>query len=136
MAVYHGSAGALSVGGTTVAQVQEWSVTHNAEMVETTSLAQSARTFSKGLESFEGSAEVIMVSDGTSGFKDFNSDLKTGAEVSAIFFVDSSSGTDVELSGTVLISSVETTTTFDDIARMSISFTGTGGLTVDTNDSN
>ena len=139
MAVYHGSAGALSVGGTTIAQVQEWSVTHNAEMVETTSLGNNtsnARTFSKGLESFEGSAEVIMVSDGTTGFRDFNTDLQSGAEVTATFFVDSSSGTDVELSGLVLISSVETTTTFDDVARMSVTFTGTGNLTIDTNDSN
>ncbi len=136
MAIYHGSAGSLKFNSTTVAQVQEWSVTHNAEMVETTSLADPARSFSKGLESFEGSAELLVVSDGTTGFTNFNEQLKTGTALTAIFFVDDTGGADVSLTGSVIVSSVETTTTFDDVARMSVTFTGTGQLTVDANDSN
>jgi len=134
MAVYHGSAGSLSIGGSSVAQVQNWSVTHNAEMVETTNLGDTARTFSKGLESFEGSCEALVTEDGDSNFYDFNANLKTGTAVAAAFFVDDSSGADVKLTGNVLISSVETGTSFDDIARYSITFTGTGALTVDTQD--
>ena len=134
MAVYHGSAGSLSIGGSSVAQVQNWSVTHNAEMVETTHLGDTARTFSKGLESFEGSCEALVTEDGDSDFYDFNANLKTGTAVAAVFFVDDTTGADVKLSGNVLISSVETGTSFDDIARYSITFTGTGALTVDTND--
>ncbi len=134
MAVYHGSAGSLSIGGSSVAQVQNWSVTHNAEMLETTSLGQGARTFSKGLESFEGSCEALVTEDGDSNFYDFNANLKTGTAVTATFFVDDTSSADVKLTGTVLISSVETGTSFDDIARYSITFTGSGSLTVDTND--
>ncbi len=134
MAVYHGSAGSLSIGGSSVAQVQNWSVTHNAEMLETTSLGMGARTFSKGLESFEGSCEALVTEDGDSDFYDFNTNLKTGTAVTATFFVDDTSSADVKLTGTVLISSVETGTSFDDIARYSITFTGSGSLTVDTND--
>jgi len=134
MAVYHGSAGSLSIGGTSIASVQEWSVSHTAEMVETTSLGNTARTFSKGLESFEGSCEAIVVSDDTTGFYDFNANLKTGTELAVIFYVDDASGADVKLNGNVLISSVDTATTMDDIARYSITFTGTGALTVDTSD--
>ena len=125
MAVYHGSAGSLSIGGTSIASVQEWSVSHTAEMVETTSLGNTARTFSKGLESFEGSCEAIVVSDDATGFYDFNANLKTGTELAVIFYVDDTSGADVKLNGNVLISSVETATTMDDIARYSITFTGT-----------
>ena len=126
MAVFHGSGGSLSIGGTAVAQVQEWSVTHNAEMVETTSLGQSARTFSKGLESFEGSCEVIVSDDDDTGYTNFNQQLKTGTALSAEFFQDSND----KLSGSVLVSSVETVLGFDDIARYSVTFTGTGGLTI------
>lgn len=134
MAVFHGSAGSLSVGGTSIAQVQEWTVTHNKEMVETTSLGDTARSFSAGLESYEGSCEVIVSNDDDTGFYDFNTALKNGTALAAIFFVDDTSSADVKLNGNVLVSSVETTHTFDDIARLSISFTGTGALTVDTDD--
>ena len=134
MAVYHGSAGSLKVGSTSVASVQEWSVSHTAEMVETTSLGDTARAFSKGLESFEGSCEAIVVADGDTGFYDFNAALKTGTALTAEFYVDDTSGADVKLTGSVLISSVETATSMDDIARYSVTFTGTGALTVDTND--
>mgnify|MGYP006908374935 CR=1 FL=1 len=130
MAVFHGSGGSLSIGGTSVAQVQEWTVTHNAEMVETTSLGQSARSFSKGLESFEGSAEVIVSDDDDTGFTNFNQQLKTGTALSAIFYYDSTSS-DASVSGNVLISSVETSLSNDDVARFSVTFTGTGGLTID-----
>jgi predicted secreted protein len=126
MAVFHGSGGSLSIGGTAVAQVQEWSVSHNAEMVETTSLGQSARSFSKGLESFEGSCEVIVSDDDDTGYTNFNQQLKTGTALSAEFFQDDND----KLSGSVLVSSVETTLGFDDIARYSVTFTGTGGLTI------
>ena len=126
MAVFHGSGGSLSIGGTAVAQVQEWSVSHTAEMVETTSLGQSARTFSKGLESFEGSCEVIVSDDDDTGYTNFNQQLKTGTALSAEFFQDSND----KLSGSILVSSVETSLGFDDIARYSVTFTGTGGLTI------
>jgi len=126
MAVFHGSGGSLSIGGTAVAQVQEWSVSHTAEMVETTSLGQSARTFSKGLESFEGSCEVIVSDDDDTGYTNFNAQLKTGTALSAEFFQDSND----KLSGSILVSSVETSLGFDDIARYSVTFTGTGGLTI------
>lgn len=135
MSVYHGSAGSLSIGGTSVAQVQEWTLTHTKEMVETTSLGDTARAFSAGLESFEGSAEAIVAADGDTGFYDFNGALKNGTALAAIFYVDDSTGADVKLSGNVLVSSVETTHVFDDVARISINFTGTGALTVDTDDS-
>tara|TARA_R100001510_G_C7570140_1_gene146836 strand:- start:96 stop:491 length:396 start_codon:yes stop_codon:yes gene_type:complete len=126
MAVFHGSGGSLAIGGTAVAQVQEWSVTQNAEMVETTSLGQSARTYSKGLESFEGSCEVIVSDDDDTGYTNFNQQLKAGTALSVEFFQDNND----KLSGSVLVSSVETTLSFDDIARYSVTFTGTGGLTI------
>tara|TARA_R100000278_G_scaffold113991_1_gene92359 strand:- start:32 stop:427 length:396 start_codon:yes stop_codon:yes gene_type:complete len=126
MAVFHGSGGSLAIGGTAVAQVQEWSVTQNAEMVETTSLGQSARTYSKGLESFEGSCEVIVSDDDDTGYTNFNQQLKAGSTLSVEFFQDNND----KLSGSVLVSSVETTLSFDDIARYSVTFTGTGGLTI------
>ncbi len=129
MSVFHGSGGSLAIGGTSVAQVTEWTVTHNAEMVEITPLGNSARAFSKGLESFEGSCEVIVSDDDDTGFVNFNQTLKTGAAVTATFFTDTS-GT-ASLSGQVFVSAVETVLAFDDVARYSISFTGTGGLTID-----
>lgn len=134
MAVYHGSAGSLKIGSTSVASVQEWNISHTAEMVETTSLSDTARSFSKGLESFEGSCEAIVVSDDETGFYDFNAALKTGTALAAEFYVDDTTGADVKLTGNVLISSVDTATTMDDIARYSVTFTGTGALTVDTSD--
>ena len=79
-------------------------------MVETTSLGQSARTFSKGLESFEGSCEVIVSDDDDTGYTNFNQQLKTGTALSAEFFQDSND----KLSGSVLVSSVETVLGFDD----------------------
>ena len=105
-------------------------------MVETTSLGNGARTFSKGLESFEGSCEAIVSEDSDTGAYDFNGALKTGTALAAIFYVDDTgAGTATantwKMTGNVLISSVEVAHSFDDIARYSITFTGTGALTTD-----
>ena len=138
MAVYHGSGGALSLGGTNVAQVTEWTVTQNKEMVEITSLGDGVRAYSSGLESFEGSAEIIIASDDVTGA--FNQSV--GTEYAAIFFIDdhATAANDLQLTGQVIISSIEFTQTFDDVARASVTFQGTKksdgtGLTVDLADS-
>lgn len=130
MAVFHGSAGSLKVGSTAVAQVQEWTVTLEKEMVETTSLGQGARTYSAGLLGWEGSCEAILSDSSDSGYYDFNSALKAGAEISIAFLSGADSDDDDEISGNVLVTSVETVQVFDDIARISVSFTGTGDCTI------
>jgi hypothetical protein len=134
MAVYHGSGGALSLAGTNVAQVTEWTVTQNKEMVEVTALGDGVRAYTSGLESFEGSAEIIIASDDVTGA--FSQTV--GTEYAAIFFMNdvTTAVQDIQLSGQVIISSIEFTQTFDDVARASISFQGTKksdgtGLTVD-----
>jgi len=152
--IYHGSAGALYAGASSgsealVANVTEWSVSHSREMVEITSLGDLARNYAPGLEIFEGTATIIMVDDGQTGFFDTKQDndysdettpsrgtFAVGNSVFCKFYVDNQSADAAALflSGTARISAIEYTYAAGEAFTANVTFTGTSPLTVDMQD--
>lgn len=126
---YHGKGGALSLGGTNVAQIQEWTVSESVDVAETTSMGDTSRTYLAGIKGFEGSADVLWASsdsenDMTAG------EIVIGTTYAAIFYPGGTSG-GVTYTGDVIVTGIEVAAGFEDVVTASISFQGTGDLTID-----
>tara|TARA_S200002703_G_scaffold134757_2_gene123419 strand:+ start:2282 stop:2689 length:408 start_codon:yes stop_codon:yes gene_type:complete len=126
---YHGKGGALTLGGTAVAQITDWSVSQSVDVADTTTMNDDDRTFMAGIKSFEGSADVLWGAGDTSG--DIQAgEIVVGTTYAAIFYPNGTTGL-LSYSGNVIVTGVEVTATVDDVITASISFQGTGALTID-----
>ena len=137
MATYAGQGGALhfntAVGqssGTNVTEITNWSLSSEANAIETSAMGDTFRSFTPGLKSWEGTADVVWTDSADSGSVDT---IVTIGQTGTIFCYPLASDTDMKLSGDVIITGIEYTQDLEDVMRASVSFQGTGTLTVDNN---
>jgi len=134
--VYTGRDGRLLLDGIEQIKVTNWQLTGSLEMLETTSLAESQRTYTPGVQEFSGSATLLYYNDGT-GRNDAATALKKVLRVSGISggdtvdmrlrLVEGSTDHDVRL--TTYITSVSFGASVGEVSSAQISFQGTGALT-------
>ena len=130
MATYTGENGKVEVtsadtGGTlTVAEVRSWTVEHTKDVVEDTVMGDAARTYKPGLHSFTGSMEVVYDDGHTSSSNAFNP-AQDGA-LSVEFWPSTSGGE--KFTGSVIVTSVSRTASYDDLVSATVNFQGTGAL--------
>lgn len=130
-ASYHGKGGALTLGGTALGQVKEWTINETVDVVETTTMGDTSREYLAGIKGFEGSADVLyMSSDNSDDTGLAAGEITVGTTYAGIFYPAGESG-NVSYSGSVIVTGIEVAATFDDVVTASISFQGTGALTVD-----
>lgn len=120
MAVISGIGGSVS-GLTYVADVTQWSVTMNAEAIDTTKMdaTSSFRTKIPGIKSWSGSYTCLV--DGTTVATVEND---VGVAVTATFSLSSGS-----LAGSVIVTDVAVTATIDGAVEAAYTFEGAGPLT-------
>lgn len=121
MACISGKNGALSLdgGSSNVAQLTSWTISQSAEIATANFMGNNWACNKTGTLAFEGSAEAVFdTSEVYPGI---------GDSVSMIAYEDGSTTT---YSGTVIITSIETTVGVNDIITTSLSFTGDGALSV------
>lgn len=130
MAVITGNDGALTVGSRTVAALRNFSVEVTTDTIETSSMGQSYRTYTNGMSSWTGSADIYFESaDGTF----FN--LTTGTigstiatPVTAKFYIDQDATNDVAYTGTCIVTGFTVNSSMDGLVEASISLQGAGAL--------
>jgi len=115
-----------SAGLTTVAEVRSWTVEHSKDVIEDTVMGDAARTYKSGLHQFSGSMEVVYDSDHTGASNAF--DPSQDGALSVEFYPDATSGQ--KFSGSVIVTSVSRTASFDDLVTATVNFQGTGALTI------
>ena len=129
MANHTGSEGLVKVGGTnTVAEVRSWSLSHESETIEDTSMGDSFRSHKAGLQSWSGSCDVYFDEADTNG----QVALTPGASLTVGFYPEGADSGDTFYSGTALVTSVEKSAELDGMVEASISLQGVGGLTTAT----
>ena len=129
MANHTGSEGLVKVGGTnTVAEVRSWSLSHESETIEDTSMGDSFRSHKAGLQSWSGSCDVYFDETDTNG----QVALTPGASLTVGFYPEGADSGDTFYSGTALVTSVEKSAELDGMVEASISLQGVGGLTTAT----
>jgi len=137
MATYTGEGGRVEItdndsagtGTNTIAEVRSWTVEHTKEVIDDTVMGDAARTFKHGLHSFTGTMEVIYDSAHTTTTNAF--DPSSDVAMTAVFYTGSSSPAQ-KFSGSVIVTSVSRTASFDDLITATVNFTGSGPLTVAT----
>jgi hypothetical protein len=133
--IYTGRDGRLLIDGTEQIKVTNWQMTGSLEMLETTSLGESQRTYTPGVQEFNGSATILYYNDGT-GRNDAALALKKVLRISGVSdgdtvdlrlrLVEGNSNHDVRL--TAYISSVSFGASVGEVSSAQISFQGTGAL--------
>jgi hypothetical protein len=133
--VFTGKDGRLLLDGIDQVKVTNWSLTGNLEMLETTSLGDSQRTYAPGVQDFSGSATLLYYNDGT-GRNDAATALRTVLRVSGVSdgdtvdmrlrLVEGNTNHDVRLAA--YITSVSFGASVGEVSSAQINFQGTGAL--------
>ena len=134
--MYTGRDGRLLIDGTEQIKVTNWSLSGSLEMLETTTLGESQRSYAPGVQEFNGSATLLYYNDGT-GRNDAATALKKVLRIAGVSsadtvtltlrLVEGNTNHDVQL--TAYITSVSFGTPVGEVSRAEISFQGTGALT-------
>lgn len=133
--VYTGRDGRLLIDGTEQIKVSSWTLTGNLETLETTTLGDSQRTYTPGVQEFSGSASILYYNDGT-GRNDAAIALKKVLKIAGVSdgdtvdmrlrLVEGTTNHDVRL--TAYVTSVSFGASVGEISRADISFQATGAL--------
>lgn len=129
MATYKGVSGqlkAVTAGGTPAAvnELKSWSVEETIDTIEDTSMGDTSKTFKTSLKGWSATAEM--------NYDPANAvqvDLLIGESIDVEFYPDSgTAGT--KLTGTGIVTSHSRSGSMADMVGSSVSFQGTGALTV------
>lgn len=128
MATHKGSEGVVKVGANTVAEVRSYSIDESADVLEDTSMGDSAKTYLASLTSFSGSLDVFWDETDTSG----QGALTVGSSVTLNVYPEGADSGDTYYSGTALVTGVSRSGSFDGMVEASITVQGSGALTAST----
>jgi len=134
--VFTGKDGRLLLDGLEQIKVTNWSLTGSLEMLETTSLGDSQRTYCPGVQEFNGSAALLYYNDGT-GRNDASTVLRKVLRIDGVSagdtvdmrlrLLEGSANRDVRL--TAYITSVSFGASVGEVSSADINVQGTGALT-------
>ncbi|HAI36907.1 MAG TPA: hypothetical protein DCM40_01555 [Maribacter sp.] len=125
MAVHTGSQGLVKVGGNTVAEVTAFTLETVADVIESTQLSDSAKSFEASRTSFTATIECAFDETDTNG----QLALTEGQSVSLFLHPEGNDSGDYVLQGTAIVTGNSVSVTMDDLIRLSISVQGSGGIT-------
>ena len=126
MATYKGSDGVVTIGGTAVGEIRSFSVEESADTIEDTAMGDSSRSYKSSLKSFSASIDALFDND------DSGQDALTiGSEVACIFRSQGTGSTNMERSGTGIVTGVSINQSYDGLVETSFTLQGTGALAID-----
>lgn len=134
--VFTGKDGRLLLDGVEQVKVTNWSLTGSLEMLETTSIGDSQRSYAPGVQEFNGSATLLYYNDGT-GRNDASTALRKVLRVDGVTegdtvdmrlrLLEGNTNHDVQL--TAYITSVSLGASVGEVSSAQINFQATGALT-------
>ena len=127
MAVHKGSEGTVHVGTDAVAEIRSFTVDETADVIESTTLGNTSKTFEASTTSFSGSIDVFWDETDTAQIA-----LSVGSSVTIKFYPEGASTGDKYYSGTAIVTGVSITANNDSLVEASISIQGSGALTLAT----
>jgi len=128
MANHTGSEGVVKIGTNTLAEVRSWTLTNTADTIEDTTMGDSWRSFKSVLSAFTGSVVCYWDETDTNG----QNALTSGSTVTLNLYPEGASTGDKYYSGSVIVTSIERTASFDGMVEATFSFQGTGTLSTST----
>ena len=125
MALHKGSEGTVKVGANAIAEIRSYSIEETSDTLETTTMGDSARTYTPNLTSWSGSVDVYWDETDTTG----QGALTVGAEITLNVYPEGDTSADTYYTGAAIVTSVTKNASFDGLVEASISVQGTGALT-------
>jgi hypothetical protein len=124
MATHTGSEGTIKIGSDTLGEIRSYTLESTGEVIEDTSMGDSARSYKAGLTTFTGSLEVFFDETDTA-----QGNLDAGSSVTLEVYPEGATTGDTYYTGTAIVTGRTVTASFDGMVEMSISVQGSGGLT-------
>jgi len=127
MAVHHGKEGEVVVGGSAVGELVSFTIETTGDVVESTKMADAAKTFVAGRTSFSGTLEMHFDEADS-----VQTSLTAGASITFKLLPEGSSTGDRKFEGASVITGMSVSQPLDGIVARSVTFQGTGALTIGT----
>ncbi len=127
MAVHHGKEGQVTIGGTAVGELSSFTLETTGDVVESTKMEDSAKSFVAGRTSFSGTLEMHF--DETDSAQ---TQMTAGASLAFKLLPEGSSSGDRKFEGSGIITGMSVNQPLDGIVARSVTFQGTGALTIGT----
>ncbi len=125
MASHHGKEGVVNVGANSVAEVIEWSVDEEVDIVDSTPMGTAAATYVTGTTRWNGSIKCFWDETDTNG----QQALTIGASVTLNLYPEGTTSGDTYATGTALVTGISIPVNKDSMTERSFTFQGTGALT-------
>ena len=127
MAVHHGKEGEVVVGGSAVGELVSFTLETTGDVVESTKMSDAAKTFVAGRTSFSGTLEMHFDEADS-----VQTQLTAGASITFKLLPEGSSAGDRKFEGASVITGMSVSQPLDGIVARSVTFQGTGALTIGT----
>ena len=127
MATHHGKEGVVKAGGTGIGELTGFTLETTGDVVESTKMADSAKTFVAGRTSFSGTLEMHF--DETDSAQ---TQMTAGASLTFKLLPEGSSSGDRKFEGAGIITGMSVNQPLDGIVARNVTFQGTGALTIGT----
>ena len=127
MALVHGKEGVIKAGGSAISDVKGFSLETSGDVVETTALGESVKSFTTGTTSFSGNIEVNFNRGDT-----VQNTLLAGSQIAFILYPEGASSGDRTYTGSGIVTGMSVNNSLDSMVTKSVTFQGTGALTIGT----
>ena len=127
MATHHGKEGVVTVGGTGVGELTGFTLETTGDVVEDTALTDSTKSFVAGRTSFSGTLEMHFDETDTP-----QTSLVAGASLAFILLPEGNASGDRSFTGTGIVTGMSVNNSMDAIISRTVTFQGTGALTIGT----
>ena len=127
MATHHGKEGVVTAGGTGVGELTSFTLETTGDVVEDTALTDATKSFVAGRTSFSGTLEMHF--DETDSPQ---TSLTAGSSISFVLLPEGNASGDRSFSGTGIVTGMSVNNSMDAIVSRTVTFQGTGTLTIGT----
>jgi len=124
---HHGKEGVVKAGSTVMGGVTGFTIDTTADVVEDTSLGNSAKTYLAGRTAFSGSIDMHYDEGDTA-----QETLDVGATIAFTLLPEGNTSGDQSFAGSGIITSMSVGVSLDGVSTRSVAFQGTGALTIGT----
>jgi len=133
MATYTGQDGVITIGSNTAAEVTAFSIDHTTNTIEKTSMGDVYREYFAGLNEWAGSADIYIASEDATLWANCipGSSATTASSAYALTAYPSGNATtNPKLVGNIIVTGFSVSSELEGMVSGSISFQGTGPLTM------
>ena len=127
MATHHGKEGVVTIGGTAVGDLTGFTLETSADVVEDTALIDATKSFLAGRSSFSGTLEMNFDETDTP-----QTNCTVGTVLTFVLLPEGNAGGDRSFSGNGIVTGMSVTNSMDAVISRSVTFQGTGALTIGT----